>query len=146
MNSFTAATEGWTLADGDNYWTRTRPSREVVGAQRRWVRCVIRLSRNKKVRFDAIADFGCGPALALFELARRFPQTKFYGFDASPAVIRKNAERARNLCIPNIAFNSIQLPDVPMKTAFSLVLCIATLHYVKDSLLTIQNLYATLKP
>ncbi len=97
------------------------------------------------VRFVAIADFGCGHALALFELARRFPQTEFYGFGASPAAIRKNTERARKLCIPNIAFNSIQLPDVPKKTAFSLVLCTATLHYIKDSLLTIRNLYSTLK-
>lgn len=98
------------------------------------------------VQFDAIADFGCGPAIALFELARRFPGINFYGFDASSAVIKKNTESGRNLSIRNVAFNTIQLPVVPKKTAFSLVLCIATLHYIKDALLTIQNLYSTLKP
>jgi len=138
--------EDWTLADWDNYWVSTQPSREVVLAQRRWVRRVIRFAKNVNVQLDVIADIGCGPAIALFELARKFPKTSFHGFDGSSAIIERNTERARNLYIRNISFSKILLPKVPKKSVFSLVLCIATLHYVKDSLLTIRNLYSILKP
>ncbi len=61
-------------------------------------------------------------------------------------MIKRNRERARELAIRNISFNRIQLPDVPRGMTFNLVLCIATLHYVKDNLLAIQDLFTILEP
>jgi trans-aconitate methyltransferase len=98
------------------------------------------------LRLYSVADFGCGPALTLFELARRFPKVNFSGFDFSSAVIQRNNDRVRDLVLHNLTFERSTLPNVPSELSFSLVLCIATLHYVKKSLLAIQNLLGTLKP
>jgi trans-aconitate methyltransferase len=140
------AISGWTASDWDNYWIGTQLSQKIVLAQKRWVKRVTRFCRTKSLRLDSAADFGCGPAIALFELARRLPRVQFYGFDASLAIVKKNGERARELAIRNISFNRIQLPLVPRGMAFDLVLCIATLHYLKDNLLAIENLFTTLEP
>ncbi len=115
-------------------------------AQRRWVKRISRFCRTKSLRLDSMADFGCGPAVALFELARKFPRVQFYGFDASRGVIKRNRERAQELAIRNMSFSRVQLPNVPREAAFTLVLCIATLHYVKDNLSVIQDLFAVVEP
>ncbi len=136
----------WTTSDWNHYWTSTEPSREVVLAQERWVERIIKFQLLTNSKFDSVADFGCGPAIALFELARRLPDARFYGFDESAAVIRRNSDKARALGLPNITFARGHLPEVPRGSLFSLILCIATLHYVKDSGPAIRNLFAALKP
>ncbi len=135
---------GWNASDWDHYWTTERLPQELVAAQRRWVGRIIRFGKLKSLDMGAVADVGCGPAIALFELAKKLPQTSFSGYDRSTAVIRKNRDRVCKLGLPNLEFDAICLPEVPKLYRFDFVLCIATLHYVDKNLKAIRNLYGIL--
>lgn len=104
-----------------------------------------RFTQEKGLRFRSMADFGCGSAIALLELAELFPGTIFHGFEASTALVNRNRRKAAELGIRNIRFQAAELPAVPETRTFDLVLCIATLHYVENSLLALRNLFTKVK-
>ena len=51
---------------------------------------------------STFADFGCGPATMILKLAEAYPDTVFYGYDLSEAVIQKNTMKAREQGLDNI--------------------------------------------
>jgi trans-aconitate methyltransferase len=137
---------GWGASDWDKYWTNERLPRLLIIAQRKWVSRILKFGRIKNLDYRTVADVGCGPALALFELAKKLPGISFYGYDISTAVIRKNRNRARRHGLRNLAFDKARLPEVPRQHRFDLILCIATLHYILKNTDAIKNLYGILKP
>src|SRR5271157_148875 len=100
--------------------------------------------RNK--RTDSVADYGCGSATLLFALAERFPETEFRGFDIAESIIEQNSEKASRLGIKNLHFEQDGLPSPRKERTFDLVVCFATLHYIRKIELAVKNLLELVNP
>lgn len=92
------------------------------------------------------ADFGCGPATTLFNLALMHPSIDFYGFDIAESVIRQNGKRAEEGGYGNLFFEIDSLPAPKTFRRFDLVLCFSTLHYIKDIDEAIRSLFRLVNP
>ncbi len=136
----------WTTSEWNNYWGTVGPPQEVVDAQRRWVQRIQRFTIKRNLRFRSVADFGCGPGVTLLELAELYPATSFHGFETSSALVDRIRKKATELGLQNVSFETAKLPTVPTRLTFDLVLCIATVHYVEDSLLALRNMFMTVRP
>ena len=88
-----------------------------------------------------IADIGCGRGELIHSLARKLPGCNFIGYDVSIEAISQLKKEA----ISNEEFHNLVLPEVPDKL-FDCIYCINTLHYIPESLLTIQRLWTIVKP
>lgn len=90
---------------------------------------------------DSFADVGCGPGLATFEIAKRYPETTVVGYDAAEPVLTENRQRAEDEGIGNLQFEQVTLPGFNPDQQFELVLCYATLDYVAEAEQALRNLY-----
>ncbi|WP_435320203.1 class I SAM-dependent methyltransferase [Haloarchaeobius sp. TZWSO28] len=95
---------------------------------------------------DTVADVGCGPALVDFELAPRYPQTEFYGYDLAPSVVEANRAHAAEAGLSNVHFAVDSLPDLAIDREFDLVYCMATLYFVDDVERALAELYDRVAP
>ncbi|WP_267641669.1 class I SAM-dependent methyltransferase [Haloarchaeobius amylolyticus] len=95
---------------------------------------------------DTVADVGCGPALVDFELAPRYPDTAFYGYDVAPSVVESNREQAAEAGLSNLSFAVDALPDLAIDREFDLVYCMATLYFVDDVERALTELYDRVAP
>ena len=88
---------------------------------------------------DDVASVGCGPAVTLFDLAERFSDVEFYGYDVSETVVADNRAAAADL--PNLRFAVDALPSLDTDRRFDVVYCVATLFFVADPESAIRNLF-----
>jgi SAM-dependent methyltransferase len=133
-----------TPIDWNEYWTLHE---EPEGATRFAVEMVERVSRFiDKHDVCYAADFGCGPATTLFELAGMYPSIDFFGYDIAESVIRQNMERAEKGGQGNLFFETDSLPAPKTLRRFDLVLCFSTLHYIKEIEEAIRSLFWLLNP
>jgi len=105
-----------------------------------------RFIKSRRLTARSIADVGCGPATTLFDLARRMPRCDFHGYDSSRTILRMNSQKAKKLRLDNLHFDFTKLPAMAVRRRFSIVLCIATLHYVEDPRRAIRRLYSMVEP
>ena len=128
-----------TPIDWNEHWTIHE---EPEGATRFAVEMAGRVGSfidKRDVRY--VADFGCGPATMLFELADIYPSIDFFGFDIAESVIRQNRERAEEGGHGNLFFEIDSLPVPKTLHRFDLVLCFSTLHYIKYIEEAIRSLF-----
>lgn len=126
--------------DWDQYWTIENESPEMREAAKKMVRRLRKFMRS--IHVETFADFGCGPALMLLQLAEEYPHMEFYGYDSSAPVTARNRKRARELGLPNIRFGREILPEISSKGTFDIIMCIATLFYVRNIERAIVNLFS----
>ncbi len=126
--------------DWDQYWMTENESPEMREAAKKMVRRLRKFMR--RIHVETFADFGCGPALMLFQLAEEYPHMEFYGYDSSASVTARNRKRARELGLPNIRFGREILPDISSKRTYGTIMCIATLFYVRSIERAIMNLFS----
>ena len=131
--------------DWNRYWTTTDESEEARKFAVKMADMISDFIRDK-ISINSVADYGCGPATLLFVLAKRFPHKEFYGFDIAGSVIKENTERALQLNLQNLHFEQDSLPNPCKKRKFDLVMCFATLHYVKEIKVAIRNLFELVNP
>lgn len=93
-----------------------------------------------------VADFGCGPASVLFDLAKRHPEIGFHGFDAAETVVAANIEGAAEEGIENLFFAVDSLPDVDTTRRFDVVYCMAVLYFVADAEAALDALFDRVRP
>lgn len=137
----TDTTDGQTI-DWDTFWA------EAEGDRRRSANVGQYGKSDLVERFfehvgvpETVASFGCGPAAVLTELAERYPDTEFYGYDTARSIIEQNRERARRDCLENVRFGVERLPEITTDRRFDIVYCYATLHYVRDAERALSALY-----
>lgn len=128
----------------NKHWGATCESEEARKFAIRMADMISAFMQNKRV--DLVADYGCGPATMLFALAERFPQTEFYGFDMAASIIEKDFEKASQLGLKNLRFEQDGLPSPRKERAYDLVVCFATLHYIKEIERTVKNLFELVNP
>jgi 2-polyprenyl-3-methyl-5-hydroxy-6-metoxy-1,4-benzoquinol methylase len=132
--------------DWDSYYEKHPPPRNQVQSGKRVARRIERFIESKGLTANSIADVGCGPATTIFDLARRMPRCDFRGYDSSRTILRMNRQKAEKLGLDNLHFHFTKLPAMAVRRRFSIVMCIATLHYVEDPRRAIRRLYSMVEP
>jgi len=130
--------------DWNKHWKVTCEPEEARKFATKMADRICDFMQNKRI--NLVADYGCGHATLLFALARIFPQTEFYGFDVAESVIQRNKERALQLDLQNLHFEQDCLPSPHRERTFDLVVCFATLHYIKEIGRAVKNLFELLNP
>jgi len=125
--------------DWNSYWLREKESSRMIKSARNMARRISIFIDKYNLR--DIADYGCGTGRTLFILSEKYPHIDFTGFDSSMSVIKKNRLNAKKMGFSNIRFKHGMLPNIKTDQRFDLVMCIATLHYIKDIGKAIRNLY-----
>jgi len=95
----------------------------------------------KRIGAVDVADVGCGRGELIHSLAKKLPKCRFVGYDISRKMIR-NLNKGS---LHNEEFAYLSLPKVPDRL-FDCVLCINTLHYIQEPLLSIKNLWSIVRP
>jgi trans-aconitate methyltransferase len=132
--------------DWDSFYEKHPPPRNQIQAGKRMAKRIERYIESRGLTARSIADVGCGPATTIFDLARRMPRCDFHGYDSSRTILRMNRQKAAKLGLDNLHFHFTMLPAMAVRRRFSIVLCIATLHYVEDPKRAIRRLYSMVEP
>jgi 2-polyprenyl-3-methyl-5-hydroxy-6-metoxy-1,4-benzoquinol methylase len=75
-----------------------------------------------------VADIGCGAGVAVFAMAKAFPQSTFYGYDPSVHAIDRAREKAAEEGVGNVEFINERGEDVAAGSGYDLVLTFDCLH------------------
>ena len=125
--------------DWNKHWKMTEEPKKARQFAIKMADILCGFMQDKHVR--SVADYGCGPATLLFTLAKRCPQIQFYGFDIAASIIQRNKERAVRLQLRNLHFEQNSLPNPRERRTYDLMVCFATLHYIKEIGHAIKNLF-----
>lgn len=93
-----------------------------------------------------VLDAGCGRGLALIELARAFPESRFVGMDLCEDAVDYARLTARNAGLSNVTFEARDLTGYCEPDRFDLVASFDAVHDQKDPEGLIRGLAASLKP
>lgn len=93
-----------------------------------------------------VLDAGCGRGHALMELARRYPDSRFTGYDLCQDAIADACEVVDNEGLTNITFEVRDLTGYTEPGRFDLITSFDAVHDQKDPFGLIQGLHASLKP
>lgn len=91
-----------------------------------------------------VADIGCGGAIALGSLARRFPNSRFVGFDPSEPAIRAGRRRVADL--GNVELRNASGEDLPEAQTFDLVMTLDCMHDMAHPDRVASSIKRALKP
>ena len=75
-----------------------------------------------------VLDVGCGSGRALNLLAKRFPRSKFTGYDFSSEAIAIARAEAVRLCLPNVRFEAQDLAELNEHGRFQLITAFDAIH------------------
>jgi ubiquinone/menaquinone biosynthesis C-methylase UbiE len=109
----------------------------------RWVVEQLDLAAGSRV-----LEIGCGPGLAVEEIAARFPQSTVVGTDRAPIMLqqarRRNATAIREgrVEIREMDANALPYPDA----SFDTIVAIHVLYFWPDPVATLQALRRVLRP
>ena len=87
---------------------------------------------------------GCGAGVALIEMARAFPASRFYGYDISQHALERAHENLHEAGISNVAFHDVREEPLPEKGDFSLITCFDCLHDMTDPVSVISSIRGAL--
>lgn len=93
-----------------------------------------------------VLDAGCGRGLALIELARTFPSSRFVGMDLCEDVIEYARLAARNAGLSNVTFEVRDLTGYCEPGRFDVVTSFDAVHDQKDPEGLIRGLAGSLRP
>ena len=93
-----------------------------------------------------VMDAGCGRGAALLTLARRFPASRFLGYDLCADAIGHAEAEARRAGLANLRFAVRDLTGYDERARFDLVTSFDAVHDQKDPQALIAGLRGALKP
>ncbi len=111
----------------DGSYEQSNPTWHEEDAPWKAARIASILSDNK-VRFDSVAEVGCGTGEICARLSEAFPQAQFAGYEVSPQAYARACQRAR----PGLDFH---LKDIRTENrSFDVLLVIDVIEHVDDYL------------
>ncbi|WEX09050.1 class I SAM-dependent methyltransferase [Chelativorans sp. AA-79] len=122
-------------------------SEQTVVAQ--LVETILPLGEGLKQRLAdgiEVLDAGCGRGLALMEMARHFPESRFTGFDLGADAIEFATDAARKAGLTNVSFEVRDLTGYDEKARFDLITSFDAIHDQKDPQALIRSMKDALKP
>lgn len=93
-----------------------------------------------------VIDAGCGAGKALLALARRFPRSRFTGFDLCPDAFAGTQETARDEGLANLAFRAADLSGLDHFGACDLAFAFDAVHDQRDPARMLRAVRASLRP
>jgi len=75
-----------------------------------------------------VADVGCGAGLAMIEMAKAFPSSRFDGYDTSLQAIERGRAHVRDAGLSNVTFHDANRDLLPDNPTFDLVTTFDCLH------------------
>ncbi|NRG16980.1 class I SAM-dependent methyltransferase [Rhizobiales bacterium] len=93
-----------------------------------------------------VLDAGCGRGLALIELARRYPESRFVGYDLCGDAIAFAKTEARSKGLENIHFEKRDLSSYDEKERYDFIASFDAVHDQKDPAALVRSLHDALKP
>lgn len=90
---------------------------------------------------DDFASVGCGPGAVELELAERFPDVEFYGYDLSEAIVDDNRRVADERGLDNVHFAVDELPGLRTDRPFDVVYAVGMLYWIRDVEAAVRDLY-----
>jgi len=92
---------------------------------------------------ERILDLGCGDGLLTAELAKLVPDGLAVGIDASESMVQT---ARKEHAAPNLCFELQDINTIDFESQFDLVFSNATLHWIKDHVRLLKNVFKSLKP
>jgi len=92
-----------------------------------------------------VADVGCGHGASTLVMAKAFPKTQFFGFDAHEPSIHAARQRAKDAGVTNATFAVAKAADYPAGEGFDLVAHFDCLHDMGDPVGAAKHVKKTLK-
>ena len=128
--------------DWNTFWAEADDERRAMAATGQYGQAepLARFMERRGIS-NSVASIGCGPAHILFELADRYPEVEFVGYDTAESVIVENRERVERTGRDNIAFGVETLPEIEVEHRFELVFSYGTLQYVRTIEQAVESLY-----
>lgn len=93
-----------------------------------------------------VLDAGCGRGLALLELAARYPESRFVGYDLCRDAIAFARGEARSRGLENAHFETRDLSDYEEKARYDFIASFDAVHDQKDPAGLVRSLHGALKP
>jgi 2-polyprenyl-3-methyl-5-hydroxy-6-metoxy-1,4-benzoquinol methylase len=78
------------------------------------------------------ADVGCGSGVAMIEMARAFPRSRFHGYELSRHAIERGQANAAEAGADNVTFHHVQEEPLPGDARFDFVTTFDCLHDMTD--------------
>jgi 2-polyprenyl-3-methyl-5-hydroxy-6-metoxy-1,4-benzoquinol methylase len=93
-----------------------------------------------------VADVGCGAGVALLEMAKAFPRSRFHGYEISEHALER-AERNRAAAgVANAVFHHAHRDPLPSDARFAFVTTFDCLHDMADPAATIRAIRRAIRP
>jgi 2-polyprenyl-3-methyl-5-hydroxy-6-metoxy-1,4-benzoquinol methylase len=93
-----------------------------------------------------VADVGCGAGVALVEMAKAFPASRFHGWDVSTHALARAEENRRAAGITNLTFHDARREPLPEEARFALVTTFDCLHDMTDPAGTVRAIRRAIRP
>lgn len=93
-----------------------------------------------------VLDIGCGSGLAVCELARRFPNSHFTGYDLCEEAISNARRTALAYGLNNVTFEVHDVSKLELENAFDLVTGFDVIHDQRDPAGVLQTVRRVLRP
>lgn len=84
-----------------------------------------RLSQGMRV-----ADVGCGAGVALIQMAKEYPNSKFYGYEISQHALKRARENWSKANVSNVQIIDVNVESLPQDGSFDLVCTFDVVHDV----------------
>jgi SAM-dependent methyltransferase len=92
------------------------------------------------------ADVGCGAGVALIEMAKAFPRSRFHGYEISEHALAR-AERNRAAAgVSNVVFHDARRDPLPGDPRFAFVTSFDCLHDMTDPAAAMRGIRRAIRP
>ena len=75
-----------------------------------------------------VADVGCGTGIALLEMAKAFPRSRFHGYEISSYALARAEGNRKEAGVHNVTFHNVAQEPLPRDGTFDLVTTFDCLH------------------
>lgn len=93
-----------------------------------------------------VADIGCGTGVALIEMAKAFPASRFFGYDISKHALTHAEADARAAALDNVSFHDPTADPLPEDAGFDFVTAFDCIHDMTHPLDVMRAVRRALKP
>lgn len=94
----------------------------------------------------AAADIGCGTGIALIEMAKTFPRSRFHGYEISQYALARAEQNRQESGLSNVAFHDARNETLPEDGRFDFVTAFDCLHDMTHPAQMIQAVRRAMKP
>lgn len=127
----------------DKCWNAEDYARNA-SAQRQWAQELV--DKLGLRGGESLLDIGCGDGQVTALLARRLPQGKVVGIDASRSMIKFASKQFPAEYYPNLCFSFMDAAALRLDPIFDIAFSNATLHWVKDHRAVLRGVRRCLRP